>query len=290
MIVVTGATGRLGGLIVKYLAKRVPPSEIRVSVRDPNKAGDLIAMGVRVRYGDFTDPQSMAWAFDGASQVLIVSSNAQAYGGDPLTQHHNAIAAAKAANVKRIVYTSHMAASFNSKFLPMRTHAATEEMLAESELEWTSLRNGFYASSALRDLQMALPLGFVELPADGPVAWTTHENLAECAAEILANEGCFTGPTPPLTATAALNFSELVTLASKSTGQDLQRVTIPDEVMGAKLMARGASVIMQKLTLGFFAASRAKEFAQVDPSLSRLIRRPAESMGTVIENWAKSIA
>jgi NAD(P)H dehydrogenase (quinone) len=290
MIVVTGATGRLGGLIVRYLAKRVPASKIRVSVRDPSKAQDFIAMGVRVRYGDFTDPQSMALAFEGASQVLIVSSNAKAHGGDPLMQHYNAIIAAKVVNVKRIVYTSHMAANLHSKFLPMRTHAATEEMLAESGLKWTSLRNGFYASSALRDLQMALPQGFVELPADGPVAWTTHENLAESAAYILANEGCFDGPTPPLTANVALDFAALARLASKSTGQNLGRITISDETMAAKLVARGASAMLQKLTLGFFAASREHEFAQVDSTLSQLIGRPADSMDAVIENWAKSIA
>ena len=77
----------------------------------------------------------------------MVSSNAGAEGDDPMDQHRNVVAAARDAGVGRIVYTSHMSASPTSAFPPMHTHHATEQMLRESGLAWTSLRNGFYASS-----------------------------------------------------------------------------------------------------------------------------------------------
>jgi len=87
MIVVTGATGQLGRAIVMKLVERIPASQVAASVRDPQKANDLLALGVRIRRGDFTEPASLVDAFEGATQVLIVSSNAAASGGDPLAQH-----------------------------------------------------------------------------------------------------------------------------------------------------------------------------------------------------------
>ena len=109
MIIVTGATGQLGRAIVDALLQQVPPGEIGVSVRDPGKAADIAARGVRVRRGDFSEPESLADAFDGAEQVVMISSNARSVGGDPIAQHAAAIAAAGRAGARRIVYTSHMA-------------------------------------------------------------------------------------------------------------------------------------------------------------------------------------
>jgi len=91
MIVVTGATGLLGRAIVENLVARVSPNQVGISVRDPSKAADLEARGIRVRRGDFADPASLANAFEGASQVLMISSNARAYGGDAIAQHRAAI-------------------------------------------------------------------------------------------------------------------------------------------------------------------------------------------------------
>ena len=119
MIIITGANGQLGHAIVRKLLERVPAAEVGISVRDPGKADDLAALGVRVRRGDFADPGSLGHAFEGAAQVLIVSSNAASYGGDTLAQHRAAIAAARGAGARRIVYTSHMAAGSTSAFTPM---------------------------------------------------------------------------------------------------------------------------------------------------------------------------
>src|SRR6478736_2854109 len=109
MIIVTGATGQLGSQIVQQLLERVPAAEVGVSVRDPGRAADLTAGGVRVRRGDFTDPDSLAHAFDGATQVLVVSANV--VGEEAIAQHAAAIDAARTAGAQRILYTSHQAAS-----------------------------------------------------------------------------------------------------------------------------------------------------------------------------------
>lgn len=273
MIVVTGATGQLGHAIVLELLKLLPASEIGVSVRDPHKASDLAAQGVRVRPGDFADPASLPHAFEGAAQVLMVSSNARAYGGDPLAQHQSAIEAARRSGVGRIVYTSQIAASPTSAFAPAVDHAATEERLRQSGLAWTSLRNGFYASSGLMSLGNALDTGLLELPADGKVAWAAHADLAEAAAIVLANPGRYEGPTPPLTGSQALDLADLAALATEL-GRPVQRTVIADEELAAKLAARGLPASAAKFMLGNFVASRNGEFGPVDGTLEQLIGHP----------------
>ncbi|WP_224366413.1 SDR family oxidoreductase [Hyalangium versicolor] len=282
MIVVTGATGQLGRLIVEKLVTRVPVDRVAVSVRDVQKAQDLAARGVRVRRGDFADPKSLAHAFEGASQVLMISSNAAATGGDTLAQHRSAIDAARSAGARRIVYTSHMAASHSSEFPPMLHHAATEQMLGESGLAWTALRNGFYAASAMLLLGKGLQTGVFEAPPDGKISWTTHAELAEAAAVILANEGQYNGPTPPLTAAQALDFGELCDSVSSVLGRPLRRSIVSEDEMRAKLTASGMPAYAVAVSLGLYRASRNGEFAAVDPTLRKLLGRAPTSMREVI--------
>jgi uncharacterized protein YbjT (DUF2867 family) len=282
MIIVTGATGQLGRGIVEQLIKRVPAGQVGASVRDPAKATDLVALGVRVRQGDFGAPGSLRDAFEGATQVLIVSSNAAAHGGDPLAQHRAAIEGARAAGARRVVYTSHMGASEGSAFAPMRDHHATEAMLRESGLAWTSLRNGFYAASGVMLMGDARQTGVIEAPADGKVSWTTHGDLAEAAAILLAAEGQYEGPTPPLTASVALDLADLAGLAAERLGRPVRRQTITDEELRARMTARGVPARAVDITLGLYAASRAGEFSAVDPALGRLLGRQPTSMREVI--------
>ena len=96
--------------------------------------------------------------------------------------------AAKAAGVRRVLYTSHMGVNTTSAFPPMRDHAATEEMLAGSGLKWTSLRHGFYASTVPMLIGKAAETGIVAAPEDGKVAWTTHADLTEADARIVVDE------------------------------------------------------------------------------------------------------
>jgi len=285
MIVVTGATGQLGRAIVEQLARLVPPNQVGASCRDPYQASALAALGVRVRRGDFEDEASLRHAFEGATQVLLVSSNARATGGDALAQHRTAIDAVRSVGAKRIVYTSHMAAGAASAFPPMLDHAATELMLRDSGLAWTSLRNGFYASSGIALLGDALQTGLVEAPSDGKVSWTAHADLAEIAAIVLANEGRFEGPTPPLTASAALDLSDLAAIASELFGKAVRREMITDEALEARLTARGAGRAAS-IVLGLYRASRNGEFSAVDPTLAQCLGRAPTSMRDVLAHAA----
>lgn len=281
MIIVTGATGRLGSRIVDQLLERVPADQVGVSVRDPARAADLAARGVRVRPGDFTDPSSLADAFEGATQVLIVSANET--GGTAVAQHVAAIDAARAAGTQRILYTSHQGAAADSLFRAMPDHAATERYLAGTGTPFTALRNGFYASTIPFLVGQALRTGELVAPADGPVSWTTHADLAEAAAIILAGGGTFDGATPPLTAPDALDLAAVAVDLTDLTGRTIRRVVVADEEWTAGLVGHGVPEGQATMMLDLFRAARRGEFAVTDPTLEKLLGRPAEPVRTVLE-------
>lgn len=271
MIVLTGATGKLGQLIVEKLLAKRPADQIGVSVRDGSKATGLSDRGIRVRKGDFADSRSLVHAFEGASQVLVISSNSS--GAEAVEHHRNAITAAKQAGAQRILYTSHMGANASSEFAPMRDHAATEEALKACGLPFTSLRNGFYASSAVMMMGPFLDTGQVIAPPDGPVSWTAHEDLAEAAVVALTEDGKLDGITAPLTGREALNLAQLAGLASDGTGREITRITISDEEQRSSMLSRGMPETQVNILRGLYKASRASEFARVDATLERLLER-----------------
>ncbi|WP_329126726.1 SDR family oxidoreductase [Streptomyces sp. NBC_01465] len=280
MIIVTGATGQLGRQIVDQLLTRVSADRIGVSVRDPKKAQTLADQGVRVRQGSFTDPAGLAYAFEGASQVLVISADKM--GDEVVRLHRTAIDAAVAAGARRILYTSQMGADATSHFQACRDHAATEAALDASGVPYTSLRNGFYASSALQFLGRAAESGEVALPADGPVAWTAHADLAEATAAILADEGRLDGPTPPLTASQALTFDDIADITTALTGRAVKRITASDEEFRQQLTGHSVPAESADQLLGIFAAARGGEFATVDPTLATLLGREPVSLQSVL--------
>jgi uncharacterized protein YbjT (DUF2867 family) len=281
MIVITGATGKLGSQVVQQLLERVPADQVGVSVRDPARAAELADRGVRVRRGDYTDPDSLADAFEGATQVLIVSASET--GDAAVAQHAAAIDAARAAGVRRILYTSHQAASPDSLFAPMPDHAATERYLAEAGTSYAALRNGFYASTVALLLGQALQTGELVAPADGPVSWTAHGDLAEAAAIILADEGRFDGATPALTAPDALDLKDVAGILTALTGRTIHRIVADDNEWKAGLVDHGVPEGQATMLLGMFHASRNGEFDTTGSALESLLGRRATSLRSVLE-------
>ena len=278
MLIVTGASGQLGRKIIDNLLLHTPAERIGVSVRDPARVADLSALGVRVRRGDYNDPESLGHAWEGAERLLLVSSNAAATGGDPLKQHATAVAAAREVGVKRVLYTSQVSSCARSYFPPGRDHAATEAMLAESDLAWTAMRHGFYAASALMMNARGLEAGTIAAPQDGKVAWTTHDDLAAIDAALLAGVEVIDGPTPPLTGSEALDLADLTRLASEITGKSISRTFISEEEMEANAQRGNAPKGAIAVMLGYYRAARAGEFETVDPTLGKILGRAPESM------------
>lgn len=281
MIVVTGATGRLGSRIVDRLLERVPAADVGVSVRDAGGAAALAARGVRVREGDFTDPSTLETAFAGAEQVLVVSAAIR--GPAAAAANIAALDAARAAGASRILYTSHQASSPASLFAPQHTHAATEDHLASLGVPFTALRNGFYASTLTQYLDEALRTGRLALPADGPVSWTDHDDLADAAVAALVDPGVLDGITPPLTAPETVDLAGVAALLGDVTGRTVERVVLDDDEWTATAVARGMPAAAAEFTLGMFRAARRGEFAVTGPALETVIGRPARRVRSVLE-------
>ncbi len=274
MIIVTGATGRLGSQIVDRLLERIPVESVGVSVRDVDTASGLAARGVRVRAGDFTDPGTLAHAFEGAEQVLVISASIR--GDGAITANHAALDAAHAAGAHRILYTSHQAAAADSLFDPQRVHAAAEAHLAGLGVPFVALRNGFYASTLERFAGEARASGRLVAPEDGPFSWTAHEDLAEVAALAMTSSE-LAGVTPPLTAPDTLDLGDVARLLG------VERVVLPDDEWTAAAIERGLPADLVEFTLGMFRAARRGEFAVTDPTLERLLGRPATPVSAVLD-------
>ncbi len=280
MIVVTGATGHLGKAVVECLLRRVPAKQIVASVRNAEKASDLVMQGVEVRTGDFADASSLKKAFAGAGQVLIVS--ADKLGDEALQLHRAAIEAARETGVRRVLYTSHMGARAGSPFLPADQHAGTEADLARSGLAYTSLRHGFYAESCLHMIRDGLRAGDLRTPEDGPISWTARADLVEADAAILAAEGQWDGITPPLTASKAVTMAEVAAIASEATGRDVRHTTVTDEEWRGAKIKGGMPAIYADMLLGTFRAARRGNFAATDPALETLLGRAPRTMHEVL--------
>ena len=121
-------------------------------------------------------------------------------------------------------------------------------------------------------------------PEDGPVNWTAHADLAEAAAAILADEGRYDGPTPPLTAPEALTFADLAPLAAGVTGRPFIRTTVPDDAFRRHLTEAGVPADRVEGLMGVFTAARTGEFSAQDTALTTLIGRAPVRMEAVLRD------
>src|SRR3569833_2562661 len=184
MILVTGANGHLGRAIIDHLAARLEPGTptlLAVSVRDPAQAEALARRGVEVRHGDFDRPETLAAAFAGVKRLVLVSTDGPKE--QRIAQHRNAISAAKAAGVKRIVYTSFLDVTVDSPADFAAVHRASEAELRTSGTELAILRNPLYADYLPMTVGGALESGVFYLSAGGGRAsFLSRDELAEAAA------------------------------------------------------------------------------------------------------------
>jgi NAD(P)H dehydrogenase (quinone) len=189
MIVVTAASGALGRLVVDQLLTRCPAERVVAAVRDPGRAGDLAARGVRVRVGDYDAPATLRDAFEGADRLLLISSPEL----DPARragQHRAAVDAARSAGVGSLVYTSFLGAGTRADGVTA-AHHATERALAASGLPHTVLRHPFYSEAFLDEgLRAAVSSGRLPDGTGGRGLNTALRcDLAEAAARVLTEDG-----------------------------------------------------------------------------------------------------
>ena len=210
MIAVTGATGALGGQVARLLAERGVSQ--RLVTRDPARAPQLDGVEV-VGGASYADGDAMRRAFDGASTVFLVSAKEEEHRID---LHRNAVNAAVAAGVDRIVYTSYAGAARDCVFTFGRDHWNTEQHIESTGVDWTFLRDNIYVDYVPF---FAGEDGVIRGPAgDGRLAAVARADIADCAAEVLTDDA-HAGATYAMTGPAAFTLAEAAEVVSRFAGR-----------------------------------------------------------------------
>ena len=147
MILVTGGTGFVGPKVVHAL--RAQEREVRCLVRKPGRAGTLKAWGCEVVQGDVTDAESVRRAAEGCEAVVhlvaIIAGSRADFDRVMTGGTQNAVAAAKAAGVRRLVLMSALGVSEQTRTLVPYYEAkwAMEEAVRDSGIEHVVFRPSF---------------------------------------------------------------------------------------------------------------------------------------------------
>ena len=235
MIVITGASGQLGRLVIQSLLTKVPASRIVAAVRNPEKASDLAALGVQIRRADYTDSASLDAAFQGAEKVLLISSSEV---GQRLAQHRNAIDAARSAGVSMLAYTSLLHADASPLGLADE-HVATEAYLNQAGVPFVLLRNGWYTENYLASIPPALQNGaFIGSAGEGRIASAARADYAEAAAVVLTTPGQ-SSKVYELAGDEAYTLAEFSAELSRQSGKAIPYVDLPENDYKAALIGAG---------------------------------------------------
>lgn len=284
MIVVTGATGQLGRLVIEQLLSRVPASQIIAAVRSPEKAADLSRQGIQVRQADYSQPATLDSAFAGADKVLLISSSEV---GQRLPQHKAVIDAAKRAGVKLLAYTSVLHADTSALGLA-REHRETEDYLRASGLPFALLRNGWYTENYTAGIPGALAHGAVMGCADeGRISSASRLDYAEAAAVLLTSETTQAGNVYELAGDESYTLSEFAAQLSTQSGKSLPYVNLPQAEFEAALIQAGLPDFVARLLADSDAAAAKGALFDDSPQLSALIGRPTTLLSVTIAETLK---
>ncbi|MFK4759307.1 SDR family oxidoreductase [Microbacterium sp. ZW T5_45] len=267
-ILVTGASGHLGRLIVESLLERgASADQVVAGARDVAKVADL---GVRTARLDYTDPSSVAAALDGVDSVVLVSSSEV---GQRFAQHKAVIDAAVAAGVTKFVYTSAPKATTSDLVLAPE-HKATEEAITASGLPSVILRNNWYTENYVRDLAVAKETGVLAAGVgDGRVASASRKDFADAAAVVLLEDG-HVGEVYELGGDVAWTYSDLAAAFTELAGREVVYTPLTAEQQLAALQEAGLDEGTAGFVVALDAGIRAGALADTDGTLARLIGRP----------------
>lgn len=264
-IAVSGSTGQLGRLVVPALKQRTS-EEIIGLARNPDAAADL---GIALRRADYDDAATLAPALEGVDTLLLISGSEV---GKRAAQHRNLIDAAKAAGVRRIVYTSLLHADISPLGLADE-HRQTEAMLATSGLVTTILRNGWYTENYTASVAPAVANGaFYGAAGNGKIAAAARADYADAAVAVVTGQG-HDGAVYELAGAPAFTLADLAAEISRQTGKDIPYVNLSEADFAKALQDAGLPEPVAAMVAGFDAAAAKGALDGDGDDLARLIGR-----------------
>lgn len=282
-IIVSGASGQLGSLVIdELLARDVAPENLILVSRTPNtdhlKA--YAERGANVRFGDFSEPQSLDTAYRGGTRMLLISVNGG--GGNRPELHRAAIDAAVRAGVKHIAYTSYVNADEYADSMIAGDHVRTERILQDSGVAWTLLRNQIYANGLVDQAEQIVRDGqFVTHTPDARVAYVTREDCAAAAAAVLTSAG-HDNKAYNITGPDAIGPRELVALASEISGKAVELVALSEADLRRRLTAAGMPEAAINGTISFADELDSPYLREPSAAVAELTGRPPTSVRTLL--------
>lgn len=268
-IVVTGAAGRQGQLVIQELLRRTPAHNIVAIVGNAAKEAQLAAMGIEVRLANYADIESLYPVLVGAEKLLLISSGAV---GKRAVQDFNLIEAARQAGVKHVFYTSLLHAD-RSPLALAKEHVLTEQALFKSGLTYTILRNGWYTENYTSSLKTALKLNVIIGAADeGQISSASRQDYAEAAAIVLTSHA-HEYKVYELAGDNAYSLTELACEASRQTGQNIVYFNMTEHDYREKLINMGTEPAVANLLANSDAGAAAGALFDDSGCLHQLLGR-----------------
>lgn len=280
MIAVTGASGQLGRLVIAGLLEKVAPATIVALVRDPAKLADLAARGVTVRAFDYNQADTLGSALAGVDRLLLISSSEV---GQREAQHRAVIAAAKAAGVGFIAYTSILHADTNPLDLAIE-HRATEQILADSGVPYALLRNGWYTENYAQGAPGAVAHGALFGSAGaGRISGAARADYAAAAVAVLTAEVA-TPATYELAGDDAFTLTELAAALSDLSGKPVTYQNLPEAEYRTVLEQVGLPAPIAAMLAESDAKAAADALFDDSHALRDLIDRPTTPWRTTLQS------
>ncbi len=229
-VLVTGATGNTGSLIVSQLRNR--GVAVRALVREPSRGAGLEQQGIEVVVGNLDDRASLAQAVAGVDKIYLATWN-----GPTAEQHRkNVVDAAKQAGRPHVV----VGGALGPKSRITNQIDAANTYLKESGLTWTILQPTFFmqnlmaAKATIAQGQLYWDLG------DGRLPTIDIRDIADCAAAVLTSSD-HVGKTYDLTGPDAISFHDIAAIFSKELGHEVRYIAVPTQAAKEFLMSLGYS-------------------------------------------------
>lgn len=274
---VTGASGKLGRLVLAELLQQADAGDIVALARDPAALDEYAARGVQVRRADYDDPDGLKHSLQGVDRLLLISGNAV---GQRERQHGNVIQAAKEVGVSYLAYTSILKGD-RSRLSLAPEHVATERLLKDSGLTYDILRNGWYSENYTAGLAPSLESGKVfGAVGEGRLSTATRADFAAgAAAALLRGKG---GDIYELAGDESFTMAEFAQEVSRQSGRQVQYVNQSESDYATTLEGAGLPPPVAAMLASTSALSGEGELYDDSKSLSRLSGRPTTPISKTI--------
>ena len=273
---ITGATGQLGRLVVKYLKEKVSADQIVALARTLEKASDL---GVEVRKFDYNKPEVMSEALKGVDKLLLISASEI---GARVRQHANVIEAAKNAGVSYIAYTSLLRADKSSLSLADE-HLETEKLIKNSGIPFTILRNGWYTENYTGSISDVIDHEvLLGSSGEGKISSATRADYALAAATVVTREG-LDGKTFELAGDEFFTLSDMAAEISRQTGKNIVYKNLPADEYAQALIKAGTPEGYAQFFAGTHISTEKGDLFDDGHHLSQLTGKPTTTLSQAIK-------